>query len=71
MAHADVAEGIEDAFVRHDTIGGGEIAKQIDECVRQVAFPGCAFLGRVAKQSRNTIYVQGDTPDSGTPRAGQ
>jgi len=33
MAHAEVAEGIENAFVRHDAIGFGEGAAQIGKCI--------------------------------------
>ena len=35
VAQADMAEGIEDAFVRHDAVSGGEVAAKIGECVGQ------------------------------------
>jgi hypothetical protein len=39
MAHADVAEGIQEAFVGDDPVGGRKVAAQVCESVRHGHFP--------------------------------
>src|SRR2546423_258628 len=45
MAHADMAEGIEDALVGDDTVGGREIAAQVGESGGQWRFLVCFSAG--------------------------
>ena len=54
MAHADVAEGIEDALVGDDAVGGGKIAAQVCESVGHGHFLDCdgVLLAPSAQRSK-------------------